>query len=227
MGLPQHYSIDLAERCLRLIDVLWPYAQETVVPGQEHLGPLTTTFLLALATPIITLPIERVERHRSQPGEGYVDDRSLDADVAKAVETVLGSNSFGSTPFFETKRWSYFELPYLPGINVARRLPEDAIQKLASDDAFEKAERMLTQQWASCLRNALAHGGIAYLDATGAQSHEAQAKMLVFVSAKYLERGKPPESLRFLRISEEAFRSFLYLWVVWLRTSRLKLELAA
>ena len=31
-----------------------------VRPGAEHLGPLTTTFLLAMATPMILLPLERV-----------------------------------------------------------------------------------------------------------------------------------------------------------------------
>lgn len=33
------------------------------MPGEPRLGPLTTTLLLAITTPNITLPVERIERH--------------------------------------------------------------------------------------------------------------------------------------------------------------------
>ncbi len=226
MGLAQHYSLDLPERCLVLLEELWPYAEKTTLPREQHLGPLTTTFLLALATPIITLPIERVQRHRA--GAGYADDRPLDPHVAAAVDAALNGHPFRRSPFFEGGEWRYFEMPYRDNINIARRLPEEAIQGLAANDAASKADRMPAEQWATCVRNALAHGGIAYLDATGAQSHDARAEALVFVSAKYPRSAEPvpPEKLRFLRISEKEFYSFLRRWVDWLQESKLPLGFA-
>ena len=56
MGQPGHFSQELPQRCLHLIDELYQHAEETFAPNDGHLGPLTTTFLLAMAIPIITLP---------------------------------------------------------------------------------------------------------------------------------------------------------------------------
>lgn len=66
MGIPARYSLEVPERCLQLLECLWPEPEKAFVPGQEAVGPLTTTFHLGMATPIITLPIERVERHRGK-----------------------------------------------------------------------------------------------------------------------------------------------------------------
>jgi hypothetical protein len=48
---------------------------------RPDLGSLTTTFLISMSMPIITLPIERIERHRDATGQGYADDRHIDEDA--------------------------------------------------------------------------------------------------------------------------------------------------
>jgi len=59
MGRPEHYSLDLVTRCRSLLEHLMPYVRKGL-PGDEKFGgSLSTTFLLAMANPIIALPVER------------------------------------------------------------------------------------------------------------------------------------------------------------------------
>ena len=64
------------------------------------------------------------------------------------------------------------------------------------------------------LRNALAHGGIAYLDARGRQT-DGQAAMLAFVGA--VMKGGRITGANVLRIGEGDYREFLKAWASWLR----------
>ena len=86
---------------------------------------------------------------------------------------------------------------------------------------------MCASEWASCIRNALAHGGIAYLDANGHQTYGQKAEKLAFISGKYGSDPATPEQLRVLCIDESSFLAFLRKWVVWLRDTGLSFELAA
>lgn len=101
MGIPAHYSQELPSRCYQLIIKLWPAVQEIYADRQEHHGPLTTTFLLAMANPMIVLPIERIERQRGKESGGYVNDRPLNHHLAQEVDRVLGAARFDKSPFFE------------------------------------------------------------------------------------------------------------------------------
>ena len=40
---------------------LWPHVEKIRQAGRPELGPLTTTFLISMSTPIINLPIERIQ----------------------------------------------------------------------------------------------------------------------------------------------------------------------
>jgi hypothetical protein len=73
--------------------------------------------------------------------------------------------------------------------------------------------------WSSTLRNALAHGGIAYLDGNGRSSFDGSpVKMYAFASWKYRPRnGKQRPRVNLLRIREEDYRDFLGRWVDWLK----------
>jgi hypothetical protein len=101
MGNPLHYSLELPQRCLQLIDELWPYAEKTQQPNHPNLGPLTTTFLISMSMPIINLPIERIERGRN--GESYADDRPIDPAVTKAVDHMLGGQTQSPIPWLSPK----------------------------------------------------------------------------------------------------------------------------
>lgn len=228
MGTPQNYSRDLPERCLRLIDELWPAVEMVTIPSQAHLGPLTTTFLLAMATPVIVLPIERVERHFGRPTGGYVDDRHLDQHMTDEVRCVFKLGRLDRAPFFAAKHWRFANVDYA-GENLGCALPDSMAEVLAAPEAFVAAAKMPVSEWASCLRNALSHGGIMYVDREGRQSEGSPAEGFVFVSAKYPDGDahRTPIRLKLLRIGEVEFRSFVRRWVDWLRASGLSETLAA
>ena len=238
MGIPTHYSQDLPDRCLQLIDKLWPAVQGVKADGQADMGPLTTTFLLALASPIIVLPIERIERWRGGHGsKGYVNDRPMDEKLAHEVDRVLNAARFDSCPFFEKEQWRFATLPF-DHQNFALEFPPELKENLDNATALASAAALHSAQWASCLRNAISHGGVSYLDAHGWASHGGETKMLAFVSATYpkypkehvlagrRDTTKAPEELKVLRISESGFRSFLGQWVKWLKESGISRELA-
>ena len=71
------------------------------------------------------------------------------------------------------------------------------------------AVRILTD-----LRNALAHGGIAYLDEKGRQT-DSQAAMLAFVGA-VMKKGRIT-GVNVLRVHQRHYREFLAAWASWLR----------
>lgn len=83
---------------------------------------------------------------------------------------------------------------------------------------------MPASQWISILRNALAHGGIAYLNKEEKSNHEQPVKMFAFVCCKY-GAGECPaglgnlEGLNILRISEYHFQCFFGNWVDWMRAN--------
>jgi len=232
MGIPQHYSRELPERCLFLIESLLSAVNDLAIEGDEHLGPLTTTFLLAMSNPIITLPIERVERHRRRALnglEGYADDRPLSPELTNAVDIALGENALEQSPFICAGAWRFSSIPYNEQQNVARYFPDDLAHALAMQDALEEARLMSASRWASCLRNSLAHGGVVYLDADGHQCFGQPTEMIGFVSAQYPKNNmrKPPERLVALRITRDDYLTFLRRWVGWLGESQLSLALAA
>lgn len=232
MGIPQHYSLELPERCFHLIKELLPAVSNVRMPSSPHLGPLTTTFLLALSTPIITVPIERVMKHRNAERdghEGYADDRPLSAALARAVDAGLGDNPLRASPFYTEGAWRFAAIPFEAGFNIARHFPNNLSNALADDEAIESAAELSAFEWARLLRNSIGHGGISYLDSEGHQSHGQPTEMLAFVSAKYPGGNfrLPPESLVALRIRREDYLTFLGRWVDWLHQSRLTLHLAA
>lgn len=178
-------------------------------------GSLETTFLLAMATPMIVLPIERLFKPTTAAGLAG-DDRDLDPDLADDVARVLGdSRRFGDAPFVNAGHWSY--VPGWPLFNLAAGLPEPLLARLDSSDAHTAAMHCSAPRILRDLRNALAHGGVAYLDAAGRQ-HDREAAMYAFAGLQ-IPKGRP-RSLNVLRIRQDHFLAFLMAWADWLaRTS--------
>lgn len=223
MGQPEHYSRDLPQRCMRLIDDLWPVVAQNE-HGGEFGGPLTTTFLMSLATPILVLPFERIIVQGNAGAEvpSYANDANIDAGLTERLKHGLAGR-LEDKPFHRAGSWSvvetdndYFKLP--------EGLPDHIAGALAAEEAYHRASRMQAESLLACLRNALSHGGISYLDAKGRTTnapHE-QVSMLAFISARMKGQGKErkPIGLRIARISEEDFRVFLREWVEWLSGAR-------
>ncbi len=234
MGVPYHTSQDVPGRCLWLIESLFSKVQTVTAPHEADLGPLDTTFLFAMSTLIFTLPIERLERNRrkEEAGEqGYMDDRPLNPASAKEVDEVLGSDetSFRTSPFYVKGVWRFASIDYSPGHNLAVEFPEQLANLLSADDALHAADDLSARVWMNCLRNALAHGGIVYLNADGRQARGEPTRMMGFVSAVYPNGNMrmPPERLISLRTTPDGYRATLQRWVRWVQKTGLSLPIAA
>ena len=227
MGIPQHYSLDIPARCLALLDLCEPVVMGAA--GQDRFGgPLNTTLLLALATPMISLPIERIYKNIDLGDlEGMVDDRRVNPQLAERLDAEIKRKTLRQNGYFSDLHWSFAKDAEI--FNAAHPLSRDLADHLSSDTAHEAARSMEMAQFVSCLRNALAHGGIMYLDSDG-RSSTGQADMLLFLSAKqsfpdpvfdgkkgkYVNSRPVTESIRLLRIPQRDFRTFLIRWVTWL-----------
>lgn len=222
MGIPYSYSLELPYRCWELIDQLWP--QVSKIECSDGLGPLTTTFLLAMATPIIVVPIERIA-NKTKNNQSYVDDGYIDEQLTRKFQNIYKLDSLTDAAFFEKNSWSLVKWNKTKEpLNIARDFPQELASCLAKENAATAASKMPLSEWAACLRNAISHGGIAYLDKDGFQATGNSAKMFAFVSGDYKEDDAKKRNLvgiKVLRISEEAFKNFLKLWVIWLRENKL------
>lgn len=217
MGIPQHYSLELPARCLRLLEICDPVVMADG-DGERFGGPLTTTLLLALATPIVSFPFERVYKNIGLGEEqGTADDRRLNTAPSQRLEVEIARRKLKENEHFGNLGWSF--VSDVPPFNIADELKPELADQLQTDETRDRARQMPMAQFVSCLRNAMAHSGIMYLDREGRTSH-GQAEMLLFVSAKqsWSSGSSRPvtESLRLLRIPQDDFRHFLTGWVRWL-----------
>lgn len=220
MGNPTNYSLELPARCLKLLEGLWSYAAEIYLDDRVELGPLTSTFLISMSMPMINLPIERIERPVGEEHRYYVTDRPITPAAVATIQQTL-SRQLSKAPFFVAGEWRFARCEKPPFPNIARGVPEPIAMELDSDKGVQNATDMPASQWCSILRNALAHGGIAYLDARGRSQDGEPIKMYAFVSGNYdrdsKEDPKPLTAVNFLRISESDYLKFLRRWVNWLQ----------
>jgi hypothetical protein len=220
MGSPDHYGTELPSRCLKLLDEMWSNAELVFPKHGDELGPLTATFLLSMAMPIINVPIERIERCNGARFDGYIDDRDLDPELSRRMNVCLGGQQIRHAPFFQDGAWSYFRAPLTIPVNISDGFPDPFAIELEKPEATAAASSLPGSQWSSILRNAMAHGGIVYLDANGRTARHAPAKFFVFVSGRFDRDncGRPVRlnAVETLRISMNQYWVFLHLWVQWL-----------
>ena len=237
MGIPQQYSLDVPKRCLDLLALCEKIVVDHEEHSRRHGGPLDTTLLLALASQMILLPIERIMRHLGETVVGYTDDRQLTPGVTEFLNGSVQGRKLRHNAELADFSWSF--VPRARIFATSQGLPNDIAEALIDVNAQRAAQDMTMDQFISCFRNSLAHGGIMYLDGEGRSSAQ-NAEMLLFVSAKqhrpepfFDATGKivvpPPvtEALRLIRIPTKEFRHFLAKWVAWLDRGGLAGEIAA
>ena len=124
MGIPQHYSRDIAQRCQALIRHLLPAVQKGLPDDHLFGGPLGTTFLPAIATPMIVLPLERMFKPARPGADLPADDRQFDPGLADRIKDVLGpARRFADAPFVVPGRWGY--VPGVEPFQVAGNWPSE------------------------------------------------------------------------------------------------------
>ncbi|MBA3640240.1 MAG: hypothetical protein M3451_01355 [Chloroflexota bacterium] len=88
-------------------------------------------------------------------------------------------------------------------------MPGELLQSLSEPQAAKDAMDASAARIVTDLRNALAHGGVAYLDEAGHQTG-GQAAMLAFVGS-VMKKGRIT-SVNVLRVHEHDYREFLAAW---------------
>lgn len=160
MGNPQNFSIDVPRRCQILLEQLWPSVSNK---ADGRLLPLNASFLLAISTPMVNLPIERIWKPQNGRAVGHLNDAVLDASLAKAVKADIGQSPVAQAPFYKAGAWRYHYLPKgvaLPDLSKLG-LPTAVQQALAADGALTAANALAPKTFCSILRNGLAHGGVS------------------------------------------------------------------
>lgn len=214
MGRPVHYSSEIPMRCHALIEMLSQRVDEASDPDGRWGGPLKTTFLLAMATPMVVLPIERLFKPLVWGRGAIANDQAMDQALDARVQRQLGrGRPFQDAPFFQADAWSY--VADIEAFEVGGAWPDRALIALASPKARQAAAITGAGQILVALRNSLAHGGVTYLDQDGRHTQFA-TNMLGFAS---LARQNDLTRLRLLRVSVAAFEQFLGLWAAWLKSS--------
>lgn len=192
--IPEHYARDIVERCDSLIESLLPVVMRD--SDTRFGGPLGTTFPIAMSSPMILLPLERMLKPVDR--EAVADDRCVDQTLGKAVTDALSPTArFGDAPFAREGAWSY--VAGHPLFNLSRGIPHTLLNELSGEQAARAAMDAPAARILTDLRNALAHGGVAYLDERGRQT-DSQAAMLAFVGA--VMKGRRITGVNVLRVHE-------------------------
>jgi hypothetical protein len=130
MARPAHYSRDIVARCQSLVKHMAPTVGKGLPDDKSFGGTLTTTLLLALSTPMVVLPVERIFKP-SQCNTGLGDDSGLHKGLSDEVKRVLGGKTkLADTPFFRY-------VPYLEARKGRRR--EGFGERPISDEAAGRA----------------------------------------------------------------------------------------
>lgn len=210
MGAPENYSTQLPQRIDFLIEKLLPIVSAGIEGDDRFGGALSTTFLLAMATPMVVMPIERAlaasEKRLSMTNDTLKDDRLRDKIAAELIK----AKKLKDTSFFEAGVWSYAK--GYARFDIGDPWPDDLLLKLSAPESFVAASELDARQFLIDLRNSLSHAGVAYLDGSGRHIHGGKAEMLAF-SANETIKG---DAYNILRIHQHNFRRFLSNWCSWL-----------
>lgn len=210
MGNPTHFSLEVPKRAHQLLRDL--YEQLTDSDGTRL--PLKATFLLSVSMPIVILPIERILKYGCKSG-GHMNDAVLNPRLADAVDQAIDLEGEVHQAKFFTGPWQYASLEKGQGFpNLAQNgLPDVVGEQLDTPEAVADARSLSAHRFCGILRNALAHGGVLYLDEHGRSCSGAPVRRFAFVST---DRPNNPTKLHFLRIKMVDYRAFLQRWVDWL-----------
>lgn len=210
MGNPTHFSLEVPKRAHQLLRDLY----ELLTDSEGTRLPLKATFLLSISMPIIILPYERILQYKRRQSRIHMNDAVLNTRLADAVDEAIDlQGQIHQTEFF-IGSWEYTSLEKGPGFpNLAKGLPENIAEQLDSPDAMEAARNLSAFRFCNILRNALAHGGVLYLDERGRSRFGAPVHRFAFVSTN---TPNNPTKLHFLRIEMAHYRAFLERWVDWL-----------
>ncbi|MBX4893475.1 hypothetical protein HJB56_31710 [Rhizobium lentis] len=151
--------------------------------------PLKASFPLAISTPMINLPIERIWKpqmgHTSRAFERQRPKQSIGCGNSENI----GEQPISQVPFYQPDAWRYHHLPMRngpPGPFVRSACGRESCSRIASGaDCRGCADAAL---FCNILRNGLAHGSVLHLAEHGRSTFGVPVRAFCFVSTKGKDR---------------------------------------
>jgi hypothetical protein len=199
--IPQRFVVEYPQRCLKLLEVMEPFARDKQLVG---------SFSLLVASALFTIPYERLKAKHPLSGR----TSGLDAALRSIEgERFLMADFWDGT---QTHDWRFSRIVNSPEITLDWR-DEKGIHPMNMDADNTIAERK-TNVVLRVIRNALAHGNVIYLDENGFETVGATVQYLAFLSRyeETREQRKGSETYRLVATTEEDFLSFVKCWAHWL-----------
>jgi len=194
---PERFCIEVPQRMRRLMDAMYPVAQ-------QH--DLTTSFALMVAMPLLMIPLERTNTRNTM---NDVDEVYSFVGALRLLKLKLFWDRFLSEPEL-LHNWRYTEISRKIDSPSEWRdtLDRHPMRPGARNDIKEQdVENVLLT-----LRHALAHGNVVYLNEDGEEAPGRKVTHLAFVSEP--RNGRP--GYRVLIVEETAFIEFLKTWSDWI-----------
>lgn len=225
MGVPVHFSLEVPKRAYELVCELYEQLSDSK-KGTKF--SQEATFLLSMSMPIIILPVERILKYGQKPTDGYMNNAALNPKFVAAINRAVNLDRKIHEEVSFADLWQYVsrtkkKRESFPNLAV-EGLSRAIVTQLDLPEAKECVRKLSTHRFLSILRNALAHGGVLYLDKYGRSYSGAPVYYFAFASTTRLNTSSV--ELHFLRIKVIDYRTFLKQWVAWLNEKAIDKVLA-
>ncbi|MBS0412799.1 MAG: hypothetical protein JSR68_00350 [Proteobacteria bacterium] len=199
---PERFCTEVPQRMKRLLDVMYPMAQ------QED---LTTSFTLMVAMPLLMIPLERTAKKGHKPVNAINDVDAAQSFVRELqrLKRSLFSDAFLRDPGLLHK-WRFTEIAR--DINEPSQWRDSLGRHPMLPGARNDIKEQNVENVLLTIRHALAHGNVVYLNEEGKETPGRQVTHMAFVA-----NGRPGSSAyRVVIVEEQAFVEFLKAWARWL-----------
>jgi len=198
--IPSRFAIEYPQRCLELLNIFEPLAQERDLFG---------SFSIMLASSILIVPLERTKnQHPIRQEQG----RALQAGLRSLERRRWLEADFwaGTDP----GEWRFSRIMADP--NDVPNWRDERGDPSFSDNANTIRRRRVGEVM-RVLRNALAHGNIVYLSEQGQEIQGERVQHLAFLSRYEETEGDQDkaETYRVVTVRETQFLPFVRAWATW------------
>ena len=197
---PERFCTEVPQRMRRLLDTMYPIAQEQ---------DLTTSFTLMVAMPLLMIPLERTATRGRDPANAISDVETAQPFVRalRQLKSGLFWQAFLRDPDL-LHRWRFTE--------ITRRIDHPSQWRDSFDrhpmrpGARNDIKEQTVENILMTLRHALAHGNVVYLNEGGEEAPGRRVTHMAFVA-----NGRRPNAYRVVIVEEAAFVEFLKAWADW------------
>lgn len=198
--IPDRFATEYPERCLQLLDLFEPIANDNDLFG---------TFSVMLASSILLVPWERANNKHpltQEHGGGL-----------QAALKALEKQKWQAAAFWQDKAPGEWRFSRIMGDPNNSHVWQDEENRSSFAAEANTIERRRVGEVFRVLRNALAHGNIVYLDENGAETEGERVQHIAFLSRyeETEEQRAASDTYRLVTVRETDFLPFIRAWAQW------------